>query len=309
MEYWLYRFSFKTPVHFGNKSQEDISCTFGADTLFSALCIEALKQNKEYMEKLLEYSKAGRLLISDAFPYIKNVYYLPKPMLRIESDTQGDSVIKKAYKNLAYIEADNMDLYLSGQYNVLDKVNVLAELGTAFVKVSATIRNEDETKPYHVGTYTFAQGNGLYVIAGYEDREAVKLFEQLLKGVSLTGIGGRRSSGMGRFEFERSDVPEELKKRLAKDGNTYMTLSSSLPKEDELDKALESASYLLERKSGFVFSQTFSKTQLRKKDLYVFKSGSCFQNRYEGDIYDVSAGKGKHPVYRYAKPLFMEAGV
>ena len=42
----------------------------------------------------------------------------------------------------------------------------------------------------------------------------------------------------------------------------------------------------------------------RKRDLYVFAAGSCFKNEFEGDIYDVTNG-GSHPVYRYAKPLFM----
>ena len=38
--------------------------------------------------------------------------------------------------------------------------------------------------------------------------------------------------------------------------------------------------------------------------MYVFAAGSCFKNEFEGDIYDVTNG-GSHPVYRYAKPLFM----
>ena len=42
----------------------------------------------------------------------------------------------------------------------------------------------------------------------------------------------------------------------------------------------------------------------RKKDLYVFNSGSTFTEKFEGDICDVSSG-GAHPVYRYAKPLWL----
>jgi CRISPR-associated protein Csm4 len=42
----------------------------------------------------------------------------------------------------------------------------------------------------------------------------------------------------------------------------------------------------------------------KKRDFYSFAAGSVFQNKFEGDIFDVSI-KGNHPVWRYAKPLFM----
>ena len=54
----------------------------------------------------------------------------------------------------------------------------------------------------------------------------------------------------------------------------------------------------------FVASSDYAEEWRKKKDLYVFTAGSCFVNCFAGDIYDVSEG-GKHPVYRYAKPIFM----
>ena len=48
-----------------------------------------------------------------------------------------------------------------------------------------------------------------------------------------------------------------------------------------------------------------AKEARRKRDFHVFAAGSCFANQFLGDIFDVSTG-GAHPVYRYAKPLFME---
>lgn len=83
-----------------------------------------------------------------------------------------------------------------------------------------------------------------------------------------------------------------------------MLLSVALPADDELENALENASYLLEKRSGFVASSDYAEEWRKKRDLYVFTAGSCFVNCFAGDIYDVSEG-GKHPVYRYAKPIFM----
>lgn len=46
MEYKAYKLKFLTGVHFGKGSLDDTSYAFCADTLFSALCIEALKDSR-----------------------------------------------------------------------------------------------------------------------------------------------------------------------------------------------------------------------------------------------------------------------
>ena len=84
-----------------------------------------------------------------------------------------------------------------------------------------------------------------------------------------------------------------------------MLLSSALPKQEELNQALEGANYLLQKRSGFVSSVTYADEQRKKRDLYTMQAGSCFQHPFQGDIYDVGRG-GAHPVYRYAKALFLE---
>ena len=85
----------------------------------------------------------------------------------------------------------------------------------------------------------------------------------------------------------------------------YMLLSTALATDEELESALDGASYLLTKRSGFIASDTYALEARRKRDLFVFASGSCFVNRFSGDIFDVSIGGG-HPVYRYAKSLFVE---
>lgn len=83
-----------------------------------------------------------------------------------------------------------------------------------------------------------------------------------------------------------------------------MTLSSSLPREEELENVLKDARYRVIKKSGFAASTQYAKDQ-RKRDLYVLAAGACVTQMYEGDVYDVGTGEA-HPVYRYAKPIFME---
>ena len=86
-----------------------------------------------------------------------------------------------------------------------------------------------------------------------------------------------------------------------------MLLSSALPREDELtDALLEGARYHLVRKGGFVQSASHAPTPRKKRSLCLFSSGSVFEGCFEGDVLDVNATLGAHPVYRYARAMWME---
>ena len=125
--------------------------------------------------------------------------------------------------------------------------------------------------------------------------------------LSYTGIGGKKSSGLGKFDIVTGKFPEEFKNRLSKTGKEYMTLAISLPSENELETVTDNSNsrYILKKRSGFVESESYSDTFQRKKDIFMFQAGSCFTEKYLGDIFDVK-GNGNHPVYRYGKPMWME---
>lgn len=306
MEYKLYKLKFQSAVHFGKKNLDDSEYSCCADTLFSALCHEALRMGNDKFQYFLDAVKEGNLLLSDAFPYMGDTYFIPKPVKHIEhSDSNGDSAVKKAYKKLKYIPVDMLDIYLQRKYDV-SNADDFDKFGHFEMKNVVSIRGESETKPYRIGTYFYNDNNGLYVIVGYEQQEMLKLTEDLLEGLSFSGLGGKRASGLGRFELFTGKLPLEFSGRLKKSGTRYMSLSVALPKDEELETVLEGAEYMLCKRSGFVASECYASEQMRKRDLYVFKAGSCFSARFCGDVYDVSGEGGKHPVYRYAKPMLME---
>lgn len=301
MNYKIYKMIFTQGVHFGEHSLEKSEITFQADTLFSALCIEALKIDK--LDELLESVKENKLVFSDAFPYMGQEFFIPKPMKKIEQVIQSeDMTTRKKFKKLEYIQVSLLDKYLKGQYPI-DKGSDIKQLGVHTLKTSASIRGNEEALPYRVGIYRFKEENGLYIVVGYDSQEILDLFDELFEMLSLSGIGGKKNSGLGHFDLEIVELPKELNQRLNTKGEV-MTLSVSLPTEDELEDVLDDSRYLLVKRSGFVDSYTYSKEQRRKKDIYLFKAGSCFNETYQGDVYDVSSG-GNHPVYKYAKPLFM----
>ena len=296
MIYKIFKLSFKNGLHIGNGSLEDAESYIYAHTIFSALCLEDIPG----IESLVNLAKNNKFQISDAFPFIDDALYLPKPVMPIKFDESTD---KKALKNLKYIPIDDFGGFLEGKLCVLD-ITKGFKLGKSALQTKVKIPSDlsEDAEPYNVGVFSFKENAGLYFIASFENEEIETQFTDLLTSLSFSGIGGKRSSGFGKFTFEKEEISDKyFSKR--QDQSKNMTLSSCLPKEDELEKILEEASYSLAKSSGFIYSENYSETLLRKKDLFIFKAGSIFLSEFDGDIYDVS-NNGNHPVYKYAKPLF-----
>lgn len=303
---------FSTPVHFGNGKLTGTDYIVHADTMFSALCMEAVKcGGVAYLNELVELVKTNQIQLSDALPFIKDILYMPKPMLPVEKEENGDSVIKKAYKKLKYIPIEKLDAYLEGKLMPKEENEKFKELGSKKLVTKAALRQKQEADPYRVEVFQFGENSGLYLIVGYEEEEQLFIIEELLESLSYKGIGGKISAGYGKFSLcfmSGKKIPKELLERLNKEDMAYqITLSVSMAKKEEVEKALCGARYMLLKRSGFIQSDTYAKKQVKKKDFFAFGSGSCFTGLFEGDVFDVSY-HGKHAVYRYGKPMFIGVG-
>ncbi len=303
MEYGIYKLKFPFGVHFGDKSLEKSNITFCADTLFSALCIEALKIEGEF-EKFFKCVKEGKLLFSDGFPFLDKEFFLPKPIIAVNKKDTNASELKKQFKKMNFIAMSKWETYLKGELDPGEEIDLEKKFGVHKTETHCAIRGLEETLPYRIGSFSFSKNAGLYVVFGYENDEIRQLFYELLDRVSYSGLGGKRSAGLGRFIIYPGEIPDNIKKLLENDSERYLSLSIGLPQDDEIDSSLEGATYSLLKRSGFVESVNYSDSYMRKKDLYMFASGSVFSQRFGGDIYDVSTG-GSHPVYRYGKPIFI----
>lgn len=300
MKHTIYKLSFTTPVHFGTGVLNESAISFCADTLFSALYIEALKLG--CADELYETVQTGQLTLSDAFPYQGKCYYLPKLMLYIEPKDPGNSSLKKQYKKIKYIPAKEMHNYLSG---VLEPAACdLQSLGQSYSQVMTFVRTGEDPLPYRVGNYFFRENCGLYILAAWEKESWKEMLENLLESLSYTGIGGKRGSGKGHFELKRGTPDDSISRMLTQESETYLLISSALPREEEMEAALDGASYLVQKRSGFIYSEHYAKEQRKKRELYTMQAGSCFRRPFHGSVYDVSEG-GAHPVYRYAKGMFL----
>ena len=300
MNYMIAKLRFLTGVHFGNGMLHDCVSTFRSDALFSALYIEAMKINRA--QDLYEAVKQGYLRFSDGLPFVENQYLVPRPMIYVETDRKSHEEDRKKFKRITYLPVELLDAFLNGDFN--GDENPMENFGKFQQQDRAAVKGREETMPYHVRNFYFGEKNGLYVIIAYAEEWIRILAEELLEMLSYTGLGGKKTSGLGKFSLLRGKENKELFARLEKENGRYMLLSAALPKEEEMEHALEGASYLLTKCSGFVASDAFADEQRKKKDLYMFAAGSCFKKKFTGDIYDAAEG-GKHPVYRYGKPLFI----
>lgn len=309
MNYKVYKMKFHTAVHFGNGKLTSSNYVLHADTIFSALCIEALKKGGErYLNELVQLARNNQIRISDALPFIEDTLYMPKPMLQVRKEEAGNSVIKKAYKKLKYIPIERLDTYLLGDLMPEEENNKLNEIGRKKILTKAALCHNEEAEPYGVEVFQFGDNSGLYIIIGYEEQKQLYMIEELFDFLSYTGVGGKISAGYGKFSLHtvnQTKVPKGLFERLNKeDMDRQIALSVSMAKDEELETILNQAQYMLLKRSGYIQSSVYAEMQLKKKDFFVFGPGSCFLKLFEGDIFDVSYN-GKHPVYRYAKPMFI----
>lgn len=297
----VFELKFKGPVHFGRKRLSDSEMTVAADTLFSALFIETLQLNMS-TDWLL-----NDIVISDTFPFENEVYYLPKPLVKIISSEEGNH---KDFKKLKYIPVHNFKEYLNGQLTAEDAkdLNEIFDIGqyTLHTKVSLLEQSKDlsaDSEPYSIGTFKFFEDTGLYFIAKASDH-AMKQLKVVLDSLQYSGLGGKRTAGYGQFEYTTS-MNNQIRSLLQNNGKQKILLSTAMATSNEIEKSCEDARYILKKRSGFIQSSDYSDNLVKKNDFYSFAPGSVFTNTFKGDVFNVGT-EGSHPVYRYAKPLWLE---
>ena len=305
MNYFLFKLQFDTAVHFGGAdsalSLYTSEETLRADTLFSALCHETLVQHgEEALEQLCAQVRQGKFLLSDTMPWYGETFYLPKPIAASESTEEVETTLRKKVKKLAWIPVLAFDRYARSLHEGHFTPDEQPEsFGTHYEQTKAAVPMQGDTMPYQVGLFRFAPDCGLYFICGFTEDGQDEDLEYLLDWLGATGIGGKVSSGYGKFHIvdkiylnEPFDEQTEwMYHALSAEHAPYLLLSTSLPQTDELDNALEGASFQLVRRSGFMASDRVE-TPLKKKTQYALSAGSVLQNRYQRafswfDSYDI----------------------
>ena len=313
MEYTLYKLKFSTGLHIGmdtgGSSLDDGRMTIHVDTLFSALCCECVKNGE--INRLYEYFACNKLVISDALPFFDEEIYLPKPIIHIDNRKhEGDSGLKKRFKSIEYIPLSAFSDYINGLTgSEIDPERLEYDFGNVVVDTRVTLKDHPQPMPYNIAYWRFNNNSGLYVIVGYEDESAISFFESALSSLGLSGVGGKQSSGLGKFSIQKVLPPQQLTSLLMESDSDYqMMLGTALPCDEDLDYALDGGWYTMIRRGGFVRSDTYSQSYSKKRTLYTLSPGSCLKDRFDGAMFDLSEG-GKHPVWRCCKTLFVGVSI
>lgn len=319
MNYFLIKLAFDTAVHFGpSDTAQSLSVSedhFCADTVFSALCHTALQlSGKNALEQLCDWVRKGDFLISDSMPWREEDYYLPKPFVLSENRTEQPATVQKAMKKLSWIPVCSFPAFSESVHGgtPFEPSQAATAFGIQTEVTRAAVSDGADTVPYRVGLYQFEENCGLYVIAAIRTTEQENILLSLFRALGMSGIGGKVSSGCGKFHLDDvvllnefyDNQTEWLYHALSEKKGRYLLLSASLPKEEELEAVLENAAFQVVRRGGFIASDTYAETPMKKKTQFFFRAGSMFSHRFEGDLYSVGSF-GSHPVYRYAKPLFL----
>ena len=319
MNYFLIKLAFDTAVHFGPADtaqslavSEDHVC---ADTLFSALCHTAMQvEGENLLKRLCGWVQDGTLLLSDTMPWRGEDFFLPKPCVLSDSPQDLPPEWRKAMKKLAWLPVRSFSAFSESVRGgaPFDPSSCPKTFGIRAEITRAAVSEGEDAVPYRVGVYRFDADCGLYFLAAMETAEQETVLLTLVEALGLSGIGGKISSGYGKFHLEGEMLLNEfddeqtrwLYHGLACAGKRALLLSASLPGEDEMETALEGAAFQVIRRGGFAASDSGAENPMKKKTQYFIRAGSLFVNRYAGGLYVVNR-YGCHPVYRYGKPLFL----
>ena len=331
MMYYIFTLKFLTPVHFGDTANggglDKFALQCSADTLFAALCNEAANKGSDAVETLVKKTAEGKIVFSSLFPYWRTAdsdlyFYLPKPLLKLEQEEQQSAKSFEEIKQLAtklkkqkkstYIRASQINSLL--KYGGSNGQFAVPEFAAPLVAGRVALR-EEKPLPYYVGSYVFSKHSGLYFILGVEHEEEFALIKDLLLSLGYSGIGGKRSSGYGKFKL----ADDELE--LFDDGGVYdddtaialmlynekskyqMCLAPVCPCVDEI-AVVKQGSYKLIKRSGFIASSA-AKDNIKRNSIYMLQEGSCFSERLRGQMLQQTVDGLAHDIYRDGIGMFV----
>jgi CRISPR-associated protein Csm4 len=303
----------KATFHLGEQGigLEETSEIIHSDTLFSAICNAWLKfyVKKEDFKKILTNPP---FLISSCFPYGKNIYFFPRPMLRLKVENKefdlkdfkkirfvSQGIFEKMIKNEEIEEVDfiqNKTLLLtSSEKESLKLDTIFKEHQVPRITID---RKTHASEIFYFSRIQFQQNCGYYFFVKYLDDKIKDKFETLIRFLGDVGIGGDRTTGHGQF------IPEFSNIELSIPDNTkhFLTLSLFYPQKNQIKTVLsDKPSYDFIKRKGWVHSPDYM--NLRRKTIRMFIEGSVFCGHFDstyGKLVDTKPdGFNMHSVYRY----------
>jgi len=325
-----YKLKFHSSFHIDSGSAVDgPSETFiHSDTLFSAIVSAARKFYGD--EVTTQFLEPKAVILSSAFPYYKNEYFLPKPLHFYPGNLNEYEMIK-VFKKAKFISKENLIKILEGQVideKFLSKGYILDGCWRTVENITSENKKEDEeedqifkeqevphivmdrisnqTQIFYKSEVYFNSNAGLYFLVEVKD-DLLSKFETVLRFLGDEGIGADRTTGKGLFEIE--EIPNF---DLSLNGNAdyYYSLSLYSPSKEEFSNISPHKSYYdFKIRGGWISNNT-----LNRKNLRMFVEGSIlnFTNKQKpiGLIHKVLEKNNypndlKYDIFRNGQALFL----
>ncbi|MDK2782084.1 MAG: CRISPR-associated protein Csm4 [Archaeoglobi archaeon] len=253
------KLQFKTLVRSGEAGLglESVSKVIHSDTLFGAIA-NALRALNEDVEEFIESISAGELRISSCFPFSGDTFYLPTPVMPVERKI-GEFVSLEKFEKLIFGEKLEVDEE-TGFFEKHEVPKVSLDRVTANSNI------------YYLSSLKFKKGSGMYFIVDGDLRK----IDIALRYLSDEGIGGKRTWGLGKFEYNNKSKCDF---RIKAKGELFVTLSLTYPTD------LKSIKYWKPVvRSGWINSP---KGSYRKPKIIMASEGSVFKEEEQGKLLDL----------------------
>jgi CRISPR-associated protein Csm4 len=313
-----------------------------SDTLYSALLAESLRWGLDFYAPPDGHSADAApdppLLLSSAFPYAGEILLLPRPQLKLPvTEREGG---RKKLKRLEYVSPTIFTLILAGGTDSLDPY--VEDQGRLLMNGKVWIANQDGVLPrdprsgveitkfwsieqvphvtvdraqdssayYQVGQVAFAPQCGLYLLYAERQAGAGAVLRSALARLGDSGLGGRRSAGLGQFAVREAVAPVFPSVSAAR---RMVLLSRYRPTAAEIAAGVfgDAASYSIVRVGGWLQTGANAAAQ-RRRNVRMLGEGSVICLAEDGSpplgsICDLrpeyDAASFPHPVWRYGLAL------
>ena len=306
-----------SPLHIGTgKENYDFSASdLQSDTLLSALAaIRAQMGQSEDLDSFL-----SSFLLSSAFPFYEDRYFLPKMQGKIKVTVRGkaESEYRKSLKKIHYIEAELWQKLARGETVELESVRQIQgdlllkkqdRISVCESQVSERVcvsRAAEDAEPFFFDWKFFDRKAGLYCLTDAKDdllEEIIRLFTF----IGETGLGTDKNVGGGKFSVETDTFSVDD----IRDANATQLLSLYIPVKDEIESLnLSQSKYTLLLRGGYMAgSREEDLRHLRKKSIYAFGVGSVFPTMQplKGKVVDLRPDLNDdrmHAVLRSGRPF------
>jgi len=328
MIYDIFHLRFSTPLHIGKGGADldDTDVIYRSDSLKSAIYATGLPIFNDWSDPTGFF---GNFLLSSAFPFLGNEYFVPRPIGGMEFDFTDTAVTLRAKtaKKIRYI---SLQLFTQWMHQPNEKIPAPAahispdglflfnapNARNVFIKEVqqrvAKPSDGEDTTPYYLERLYFAKDAGLYFIANFNSDFLKQQVCTTLRILGDNGIGTERSSGNGYFTFiDASDV-STIELPDINNPTYYMPLGLYLPQKTEMQNMnLAESRWDIVRRGGYIAATPYPELmRLRKNNIWFFTEGSVFSTSTKpvGRLVNLKPAvdrTGLHSIWRDGNPIFL----